>query len=442
MPDSDPLALQFADDPFVRYMEQSFPDDHFKSLIAHAVQLAPAVEERRAAISEAIAGRREARSGLFPTIDVGISAQTSFARNFSDDPDNILERSRSRGRTDATFSLNQTVLDFGATSIRIAAASSRLRAAGFEVERQADEIALQAIAAWYDVFTYRIIVEMTDQFSARQLSLRESLEMRVTQGVSSSADIVRLDNLIAVSRTQRARYARELSEAEARFSELFDIPVPVFLALPPEPEITFVGLDAVRAAALRNPAVGLTEAQLQAALQDSRAARSETLPRVTAGIEGGRFGVLETGNDYDVRGVVNMQYRFFGAADARADQARARYQASRARAQRVREEAVRLAMTAWTDIELLEDQLTAAEQGYWTARQSRDVVLERFRVTRGTLFDVIDAEQRFFSGLNAYVSSVTELDAARYVLLSRTGQLLDSLDIATPSSSSNRLRIP
>ena len=65
------------------------------------------------------------------------------------------------------------------------------------------------------------------------------------------------------------------------------------------------------------------------------------------------------------------------------------------------------------------------------SRRSRDVILERFRVARGTLFDVVAAEDAYFEAATSYIQALSELDAARYVLLSRTGRLLEVLRIDT-----------
>ena len=98
---------------------------------------------------------------------------------------------------------------------------------------------------------------------------------------------------------------------------------------------------------------------------------------------------------------------------------------------RTREEAARDAAIAWTDLRALEAQLAALEAAYVAARRSRDVLVARFQATRGTLFDVASAENSFFESATAYIQGLTELDAARYVLLSRTGRLLSTLDIPT-----------
>jgi adhesin transport system outer membrane protein len=115
--------------------------------------------------------------------------------------------------------------------------------------------------------------------------------------------------------------------------------------------------------------------------------------------------------------------------NARAHQAEARFQAADARATRIREEAARDAAIAWSDVRALEEQLRALEAAYIASRQSRDVLVERFLASRGTLYDVAQAEEAYFENAVAFIQSLSELDAARYVLLSRTGGLLNALEI-------------
>ena len=59
------------------------------------------------------------------------------------------------------------------------------------------------------------------------------------------------------------------------------------------------------------------------------------------------------------------------------------------------------------------------------------MLVERFTNARGTLFDVASAQNAYFGTAAAYIRTLSELDAARYVLLSRTGTLLPALGIDT-----------
>jgi len=392
----------------------------------------PRIDEAVAQISEADAARDEARAARFPTVEVGLNSQRSIARDFGqDDPDNVIERSRPAGRTDISASLQQTVFDFGASAARITAAGARLRAAGLQAEEAADQTALRAIASWYDVFAYRALVVLGSAFADNQVELRTAVQTRISQGVSAPGDLPRVESYIASSEADLARYRRLLANAEARFEELFGAPPPPDLGRAPAIAGPMITKEMAQLLARAVPQVEGAEALARAARQDVKAQRAQRLPNVSAGVDAGKYGLSD--EDFDVRGRVTVTQRFFGGTGARVNQAEARAVGANARASRIRVEAEREAAIAWSDVRALEQQLAALETSYISSRQSRDVLAERFRVARGTLFDLLEAESSYFSVAASYIRAVTELDAARYVLLSRTGRLLDTLNIEPPA---------
>lgn len=432
VPTADPLAIVSADDPILNLARGSVTQAEFMALVQRAVERHPQIDEAVAGISEADAARDEARAGLFPTMELGINSQRTLARQFaSDDQDNIVERSRPRGRTDLTASIDQTLFDFGATSGRINAAGARLRAAGLQAEEAADQTALRAIASWYDVFSYRALVILGAAFADNQGELRNAVQVRIDQGVSAPGDLPRVESYIASSQADLARYRRLLANAEARFEELFGAPPPPDLGRAPAMAGPLITKEMAQFLARAVPQVEGAEALARAARQDVKVQRAQRLPNVSAGIDAGKFGIDDV--DHDVRGRITVTQRFFGGVNARVDQAEARAQGANARASRIRIESEREAAIAWSDVQALEQQLTALETSYIASRQSRDVLAERFRVARGTLFDLLEAESSYFNVAASYIRAVTELDAARYVLLSRTGRLLETLNIDPPS---------
>ena len=427
-PTGEPMTIDFARDPVLRLRREQAGFETFRAAIAAAVEHHPGTLESAANEDEALAVLEEARAAGLPTVDLNVTSYRVLSRDFSDDPFNIIERSRPRQRTDALLSIQQVVFDFGATARRITAAGARLRAAGADLEYAADRIALGAVASWYDVFAYRALVSLTDAFVANQRDLRAAVETRIREGVSAEGDLARVDSYIAQTETRLARFRRQLANAEARFTEVTGSPPPA-IERAPAPGAAVASREEAVLAAEDSAQVRSADAQSDAARDEARAARSDRLPQVAVGVDAGRYGVIENDRDYDVRGRIGLRYRIFGAGDARAEQGEARARSADARASRIREEAGRDAAIAWADVRALEEQLDATEAAYIASRRSRDVIVERFRVARGTLFDVVAAEDAYFESATSYIQALTELDAARYVLLSRMGRLLDTLQI-------------
>lgn len=427
----DPLHLDLASDPVLQLARTSAPVAVFRRAIAAAVARDPALDEVEAQRDEAQGARDEARARRLPVADLGLTGYRVFGRAFSNDPDNALERLRPRSRTDATVRVQQPLFDFGAGAARVGAGNARLAAAAASVDDVATQLGLRAIAAWYSVYGLRALVRLGESFATSQRVLRGQVEQRVTQGIAAPGDVAQVDGYLAASDTELAGFRRQLAAAEAQYTATVGAPAPPTLGRAPEPDLTAIGPAVLDAAAAALPAVRAARLSAQAARQDARAAGAERLPQLTAGVDFGRYGVFETARDYDLRGNLALTVRLGGGVAQRAAQARARASGADARLRRVREEADRDARIALSDVEALTAARDSIEANYIASRRSRDVLAERFRVARGTLFDLIVAQNNFLAVAARYIQTVTELDTARYALLARTGRLLPALGIGT-----------
>lgn len=425
----DPMAIRPADDPLLRLAAATAPDELFRRIVAETIARAPASAEAEANRDEAEAGLDEARAGRRPTVDLTISSYRVISRNFGNNPENLIEQARPNRRTDQILAIDQLLLDGGGTDARIGAAAARLRSADLDVESQADRTALEVIASWYDVFTFHALVAIGEAFVGSQGELRAMVEERIRRGVSARADLARVESYTASAESRLARYRRLAAQADARFTALTGQAPPPGLARAPVVTST-ISRDLAALRAGETAGVRSARSAAEAARRDARAARSDTLPTLSAGIDAGRYGIYETPRDYDVRARLTIRQRLFGGIEERARQAEARARSVGARADRIGIEAGRDAEIAWSDVVALEEQARAMETTYLASRRSRDAIAERFRVASGTLFDVIAAEDNYFQTAANYLQAVTELDAARYVLLSRTGQLLPTLGLS------------
>lgn len=430
----DPVAGSLDDDPVLRLGRSATDAQPLIAAVRDTVARAPASTEAEATAQEAGAALAEARAVRSPSLDLAITSYQVIDRRFGNSVLNVIERARPNGRTDLLVSADQLLMDAGGASNRIGAARERLRAAEYDVLSTQDRTALQTIGAWYDVFTFRALANLADAFVASQGDLRGFVQQRIDRGASAPADLARVDSYLASARTRLARFRRQQAQAEARYAALTGAPPPADLSRAEAPAAP-ISRELALARAAETPAVRGARAAATASQRDAKAARADTLPTLSAGIESGRYGIYETPRDYDIRGRVTIRQRLFGGVDARADQARARAVAADARATRTEQDAARDASVAWSDVQLLGDQERALRDTYVASRRSRDVVAERFRVSSGTLFDVLGSEDNYFETAASYVQAVTELDAARWVLLSRTGTLLTALGIPAPPRS-------
>jgi outer membrane protein, adhesin transport system len=429
LPSQDPLTLRAGDDPVLGIAASSVSPEAFRATVGAAVRRAPLLAESVAQRQESEAARNEARARQYPTVDLSLSHFEVVSRAFSNDPQNILERQRPQYRTDGTLRLTQPIFDFGASSDRIRAGNARLQAATANVEDTGNRIALQAIAVWYNVYAFRTLVSLAESFTGGQTAIRDKVWERIRQGASARGDAAQVESSIAASQAQLADFRRSLASSEAQFTQLTGAPPPRSLGRAPAPDLSKVRAAALPEAIDALPSVRAAKALAKAADEDAKAVRADALPGVSVGVDAGRYGILQNARDYDVRANVTMSWRVFGGAKQRIDQAEARASGAGARLQRAREEGERDARIALADVDALEEAERSLGTAYLASRQSRDVLTERFRVSRGSLNDVLMAESNYFGVAARYIQALIELDTARYSLLARTGKLLEALAI-------------
>lgn len=429
LPSDNPMTVDARADPILKLAIASADPAAFRTAIRSVVERNPVAAEAEARSDEALATRNEARAAQYPVLDLSMSHFRVIDRAFSNDPQNVLERSRPSQRTDALARLQQPLIDFGASRNRIAAGDRRLEASVASIDDSATQIALRGIAVWYQVFGYRALVALSEGFVASQTELRGAIRQRVQQGYAAPGDVAQVESYIAAAEAQLANFRRQLASAEAQYTALTGTPAPPGFGRAPPPRGPVVTKDRAEMDAESIPAVRVAKLVAEASKYDAKAVRATQYPGVSAGVDAGRYGVFETARDFDIRGSVTLSQRIGGGVAQRIDASEARARGTQASYERVRQDAVRDAAIAWADVAALEETEGAIRANYLATRQSRDVLAERFRVARGTLFDLLGAEANYFNLATRYVETVTELDIARYSLLARRGKLLDAFDI-------------
>ena len=429
-PTSDPLTIEIERDPLLSLTKTSASPGEFRETVQKAVALHPALDEASSYAQQARFGLYETRAVTHPSAELSISGFQVIDRDFSGGGlDNIVERTRASRRFDQYASINQLVTDFGASSQRIKAAGDTLRAASLSVDDTAARVALRTIAAWYDVYILRTVLAISQSYRRDQEASKAAISDRVREGASAEVDAALVDNSLAQLDIRIARFRQELSTAETRFRELTGVLPPADLGRAPALGAIPETIEDARRGSLLTPASRAAEFEAQAASHQAKAARRDLLPVVTTSLNAGRYGLLEESRDYDVTAQLSLRMRLFGGLPQRARALEAGAVASDARATRIREENARDAALAFSELESLETQMLALEKAYLATRQTRDAVFERFRFSRGTLFETIQASDSFYSAATGYLQTLAQRDAARYVLLARTGALLDVLRI-------------
>lgn len=435
-PGGNPQAIDFSRDPVLAFNRAGAPTPPFLDMLGRAVAVHPAVLAAIADGEASQAIRTQVRAGLFPQINAQIVAAHALARDFSTTT-TVVESLTPRGRTDAGINGSQLLYDFGATGSRIAAANDRILAAQAEIERVAGETELRAVAAWYDVLGYQTLVEISIASIARQNEILADVKTRVKQGMGADGDTARVEAAIADTQAQAARFERQLGQARARYREAFGSDALPYLMRPVPPQSAAISLDAAAAMARKSPGVAVAMHLADAARRNARAARADALPHLSAGLDATRYNAFTGNSDYEIRGTLVLRQSLFAGGRQRGVIAETGAQARSAgfAADRVAAETDRDATAAFTDVAALVRTQAILEAAYVANRRSRDAYVEQFRVSRGSLIELLRAEQAFAQAATSYLQGVVELDVARYALLVRTGEILETTGVKIASTT-------
>ncbi len=418
-PSDRPQAITPASDDFLRALADRSGAAQFGARLTAAAATLPVLGERTADVAAAQAQRDQARSRLFPGLGVDVIAARTITRDLQS-PTTQVESLSPLRRNDIIGSVDQLVTDFGASSARIRAGNAATDAARADLDAGRNTALLQLVSAWYELLAAQTAASLADSHVARMASLAEGAALRFERGVDSGGDVARARSYLAAAQGQKVGFDRRLRSAEARYTELFGTP-PGEIARPD------AGGGVAGDGTLR-PELVAARADERAAAAALDAAKSDRLPRIDARISSAGYDVLRGSTPaYDVRAQLTLRQRFStgGAEAARVAELAARRRSAGFAVDRIAAATDRERNVATADVDGFAASLPPLEGAYLDSRRARDLYAEQFRVSRGTLFDVLRAERDLLDAALALARANYDLDVARFTLLARQGGLIE-----------------
>ncbi len=402
------------------------PDGAFEALIASAILRHPllAADQSQAAIARA--ETRAARAALYPRLSASIDADYVIDRRFASSTTNVVESLRPDGQVNAGLTASQLVFDGGAAFSRIKAARARARAHDRTIEARVNDLALRALSVYLDAAVQQGMAALGSEYVARHERLVRDMKERERLGAGARAEVLRAEARLAAAKARAADFAESARLSEIRYLEFFGEEPPA-LAFP---ELLLTGVstreEAIAQAFANDPALAAALATTDSLRAEVGAAKGRRLPEIRANLSSVSYDVLNGAEDYDVRAGVNFNYDLFTGGARSAEIARAKNNAERQSREEdlVRREIERDAAIAFERQSTAKARLEALEAALGANRQARDLVAERFRASRGTLLDLIEAENDWFEAGVRYLSGRADRDMASFALMEFTGDLL------------------
>ena len=400
-------------------------DTDFDDRVAGAIRRHPllAAEESEAAIARA--ETRAARAALYPRLSASVDADYVIDRSFGASTPNVVESLRPNGQVNAGLTASQLVFDGGAAFARIKAARARTRERERTIEARINDLALRALSVYLDAAVQQGMSTLGAEFVARHEKLVRDMKARERLGASAQADVLRAEARLAAAKARAADFAESARAAEIRYVEFFGEP-PSTLAFPDHSPSVVASREAAIALAFQNdPTLAAAMARTDSFKAEIGAAKGRRLPEVRANLSSVSFDVFNGAEDYDIRAGVNLNYDLFAGGARGAEIARAKNAAERQSREEdlIRREIERDAAIAFERQATAAARLEALEDALAANRAARDLVAERFRASRGTLLDLIEAENDWFEAGVRRLSGRADRDMASFALMEFTGDL-------------------
>lgn len=454
---SEPLRIQGVGDELAFFLERAVgwaldpgtraPLAVFQATVRDAVAKHPEARLAREQRVTAEFATREALGAWWPqlsfTADGGRRSSDAVTRAGVTTP-GFAENSQSLGLT-----ARQLVYDFGATEGRVEARRSREFAAGARAQARRSELALRAVTAWHEVVRAREAVKLAEVNRAARQQILWLVEQREELGASARSDVLRARARLSDAQVVMVAANNRLRGVESVYREIFGLPAAPVIPLPVAPELDFGRYGDVAALVRRHPQYLEAAGARDAAEHEARVAAAVLRPSVhleaTAlrrDLGGGNPSGLDTR-----LGLVLQQDLFSGGSDtARRDQARQRAAEANLELEALARQLERALDQTLGEVRNADGIVSARVDAVKVAQAAFDSVREQFAFRRGTLLDLLRAQEELFLAGRDLIDGIVDHALSRHRLLHLSVELntLFGLEdpVAIPSPVSRPIGSP
>lgn len=404
--------------------------------VAIAVETHPQVRSADSSWDAQVEAIGEARAGFFPTVDVS----GAYGYEWSDNPGTRARTgrltgqagSRSLGRKELGFTVNQIIFDGFFTDASTEAAIMRARASRGDLAAVREQIAFGTTSAYLNVWRDRRRLQVTTANVERHQALLQRVEQAAAGGTGTTTDVVQANARLNQAINLNVQAQRLLRQSELAYMQLVgsapDIvvePAPPVQAVPPDEEAVF------REAVDRNPQLKAARERVRAEREERRASRSPFFPSLS--FEGGgtmNYNVDGTeGRNSDLTALLRLNYNIFnGGADSHANAREDKeYEAaihSEAATLRLIEEGARDAVQT---LERFRERLPLQQNQVRFTEETLSGYEDQYQLGQRTLLDLINTQRELTGFRIELILLEANLIRAHYQVLFLIGKLVPTI---------------
>ncbi len=414
--------------------------DPLRNTVEKALQTNPEVAARFNAYRASGDAIDVVRGGLLPRLDLDASVARDRTRVTSRVP-----TTQNLNQTGIGLTLSQLLWDGLATSNDVNRLSHEKLARYYELVDTAEQIALEASRAYYDVIRYRRLVQLAEDNYVQHKYVSIQIGKRTRAGVDRSVNLEQANARLALAESNLTTELSNLHDVTARYQRLVGDSPAASLPLPGLMQQTLPNnaTEAASVAIRRSPAISSTIETLRANRATVRVREAAFQPRVEARLSGGGGknyqGVLD--QDRAAKAEIVMNWNLFAGG---SDRARVRQQVDLVnQAADLRDKTCRdvrqTAAIAFNDTRKLTEQLVYLDRNTVAITSARDAYRLQFDngIAGRSLLDLLNAENEVYTAQRSLANAQYDQGLSYVRTQAALNSLTSTLGIAKPNTGAN-----
>ena len=418
-------AVLWAEQPQARLPVQSIAPKIRTAVMAH-----PELRSTLAQRENASQVTREAYAGFLPQISANLeSGKRSYDQVKT--PWNTSPAYEDNSRALA-LSARQLIYDFGAVSSQVDARTALEAAAEARMELKNSELTLRALTAWLEVFRTREMLAVARMNVLSRQQILSFIQEREQLGASAQSDVLRSRARLSDALATQVVAENRLSAAEAVYREVFDEPAPAQLGLPQAAPVALERFANLADWLHRNANLVQARAQTQAAGFEAKSAGAALLPSLHLDLTARRRDIGGDGlpgMDWTAGIFLKQNLYSGGAEQARKRQAEQRVIESQMSEDNIKRQLERAFVQAIADVNNSTSAVAARKEAVQVAAVALEAVREQFAFRRGTLLDLLRAQEELYLAGRELIDNIVDHALVRYRLLNLASELTPMFDI-------------